>query len=212
MIDRDYYVLLGVSANASQAAIKKAYRLLAKQYHPDCTHGDKSAAEEIFKVINEAYDVLSDFRKRAEYDQAQRLKKNKNAERDTVADFQDRTRPEKNRVIKEPAKKDRIDLGVFIWLPKYALLFIRHYLDIHRILSGLVVIGYFLYRKAFMEYIPLMPGRMVLFPVLGFLLIWFRDNVAELESRYYAGKWIAMLAIVIGWILLLLPMLSSAFH
>ncbi|NOY78437.1 MAG: DnaJ domain-containing protein [Calditrichaeota bacterium] len=65
---KDYYKILGVSENATDAEIKKAYRNLAKQYHPDSHPGDK-AAEEKFKDIAEAYDVLSDKEKRAKYDQ-----------------------------------------------------------------------------------------------------------------------------------------------
>ena len=64
----DYYKILGVSKNASQEEIKKAYRKLALQYHPDKNKGNKSA-EEKFKKINEAYAVLSDKEKRQQYDQ-----------------------------------------------------------------------------------------------------------------------------------------------
>ncbi|MBE6596617.1 MAG: molecular chaperone DnaJ [Ruminococcaceae bacterium] len=65
---RDYYEVLGVSKDADDAAIKKAYRALAKKYHPDMNPGDKDA-EANFKEVNEAYDVLSDPDKRAKYDQ-----------------------------------------------------------------------------------------------------------------------------------------------
>jgi len=63
----DYYKLLGVSKDASQEDIKKAYRKLAMKYHPDHTKGDKNA-EETFKKISEAYAVLSDTDKRRQYD------------------------------------------------------------------------------------------------------------------------------------------------
>ena len=65
---RDYYEVLGVSRSADASAIKKAYRKLAKKYHPDTNQGDEQAAEK-FKEINEAYDVLGDEKKRKLYDQ-----------------------------------------------------------------------------------------------------------------------------------------------
>lgn len=67
---KDYYDLLGVSKNASEADIKKAYRKLAREHHPDMVKdSDKDAAEKKFKEINEAYQVLSDSQKRKQYDQ-----------------------------------------------------------------------------------------------------------------------------------------------
>jgi len=65
---RDYYEVLGVQRSAPEAEIKKAYRKLARKYHPDVNPGDKSA-EEKFKELNEAYEVLSDSEKRKRYDQ-----------------------------------------------------------------------------------------------------------------------------------------------
>lgn len=63
----DYYSILGISKNATQEEIKKAYRNLAFKYHPDRNPDDKQA-EEKFKKISEAYDTLGDEKKRAEYD------------------------------------------------------------------------------------------------------------------------------------------------
>lgn len=67
MSKRDYYEVIGVSKSASQEEIKKAYRKVAMQYHPDRNPGDK-AAEEKFKEAAEAYEILSDTDKRAQYD------------------------------------------------------------------------------------------------------------------------------------------------
>ncbi len=64
---KDYYKTLGVEKSATQAEIKKAYRTLAKKYHPDKNKGDR-AAEERFKDISEAYEVLSDETKRSQYE------------------------------------------------------------------------------------------------------------------------------------------------
>lgn len=66
---RDYYEILGVDRSAGEKEIKAAYRKLARQHHPDLhTESEKQAAEEKFKEINEAYEVLSDAEKRAKYD------------------------------------------------------------------------------------------------------------------------------------------------
>ena len=67
-MDADLYGILGVDENVSDQDLKKAYRKLAKKYHPDANPGDKSA-EERFKQISDAYDVLSDPEKRQKYDQ-----------------------------------------------------------------------------------------------------------------------------------------------
>ncbi len=64
---RDFYEILGVSKTASQDEIKKAYRKVAMQFHPDRNPGDK-AAEEKFKEAAEAYEILSDADKKAQYD------------------------------------------------------------------------------------------------------------------------------------------------
>ena len=70
MAKRDYYETLGVTRNASEEEIKKAYRKLAMKHHPDRNQGDSSkVAEEKFKEAKEAYEMLSDAQKRAAYDQ-----------------------------------------------------------------------------------------------------------------------------------------------
>src|SRR4051812_4151196 len=71
-VEKDYYKALGVPKDASASDIKKAYRKLARQFHPDANKGDV-ASEERFKEISEAYDVLSDDTKRREYDEARTL-------------------------------------------------------------------------------------------------------------------------------------------
>ena len=71
-IEKDYYAALGVPRDADAAAIKKAYRQLARDLHPDKNPGN-DAAENRFKDVSEAYDVLSDPKRRSEYDEARRL-------------------------------------------------------------------------------------------------------------------------------------------
>ena len=65
---RDLYEVLGISKTADEKTIKKAYRKLAKKYHPDTNPGDKEA-EAKFKEVTEAYEILSDSEKKAQYDQ-----------------------------------------------------------------------------------------------------------------------------------------------
>ncbi|MGD8592423.1 MAG: DnaJ domain-containing protein, partial [Gammaproteobacteria bacterium] len=68
MSKRDYYEVLGVAKNASEAEIKKAFKRLAMKFHPD-RNPDDTQAEENFKEAKEAYDILSDPQKRTAYDQ-----------------------------------------------------------------------------------------------------------------------------------------------
>jgi molecular chaperone DnaJ len=72
LYEKDFYKVLGVSPTASQSEIKSAYRLKAKDLHPDKNQGD-TAREEKFKAVSEAYDILSDSKKRAEYDEARSM-------------------------------------------------------------------------------------------------------------------------------------------
>lgn len=71
-LEKDYYAVLGVPKSATAEEIKRAYRKLARQYHPDTNQGDP-AKEKKFKEVSEAYDVLSDSKRRKEYDEARTL-------------------------------------------------------------------------------------------------------------------------------------------
>src|SRR5689334_3790036 len=71
-IEKDYYKVLGVPKDATEAEIKKAYRKLAREFHPDANKGNVKA-EERFKEISEANDILGDPKKRKEYDEARAL-------------------------------------------------------------------------------------------------------------------------------------------
>ena len=75
MSKRDYYDVLGVGRDADAAGLKSAYRKLAMQYHPDRNPGN-AEAEQSFKEINEAYDVLKDDQKRAAYGRTRRKWRN----------------------------------------------------------------------------------------------------------------------------------------
>jgi molecular chaperone DnaJ len=72
LYEKDFYKVLGASKSDDQAAIKRKYRALVKDLHPDTQHGD-AAKEEEFKAVSEAYEILSDPKKRAEYDEARSL-------------------------------------------------------------------------------------------------------------------------------------------
>ena len=72
LYEKDYYAILGVDKKADAATIKKSYRALARELHPDKTKGDKKL-EDRFKEVSEAYEILSDDKKRAEYDQAREM-------------------------------------------------------------------------------------------------------------------------------------------
>lgn len=71
-VEKDYYKVLGVPKDATEAEIKKAYRKLARENHPDANKND-AKAEERFKEISEANDILGDPKKRKEYDDARAL-------------------------------------------------------------------------------------------------------------------------------------------
>ena len=87
--EKDYYAVLGVSSEATQKDITKAYRKLARTHHPDTNKGD-IAAEERFKEISAAYDVVGDTDKRAKYDEVRRLER---------TELRDRAHPAEDRLL-----------------------------------------------------------------------------------------------------------------
>lgn len=112
---RNYYAILGVAKEASGDEIKRAFRRLARQYHPDLNPGDKEA-EERFKDLGEAYEVLSDATKRAQYDEYSKFWKQKgfqNARRAAAANRTWGDRPEP-RVAENLDYSEFIDFNSFV--------------------------------------------------------------------------------------------------
>jgi len=104
---RNYYSILGVARDATIDEIKKAYRKLARRYHPDLNPGNKEA-EETFKDISEAYEILSDLGNRAQYDQFSRYW-NKSGAQETTP----KTRTWSDRTAGGRVPLDSVDFGQF---------------------------------------------------------------------------------------------------
>ncbi|NEO82699.1 MAG: J domain-containing protein [Spirulina sp. SIO3F2] len=112
---RDYYQILEISDQAAPEEIKRSFRRLARRYHPDMNPGDK-VAEDKFKDINEAYEILSDEGRRSQYDRFKdafntmnRRKPKRNGNRAADRDFQDFDRFVEDLLNREPERGDRID-------------------------------------------------------------------------------------------------------
>lgn len=119
---RNYYQILGISKDASAEEIKRVYRRLARQFHPDVNPGNK-AAEEKFKDINEAYDILSDVEKRAQYDQFSQFWKQRG--------FQGKRSPapRKNYATNGRAKNGDVDFSEFSDFNKFVDLLLNRRRD-----------------------------------------------------------------------------------
>nr|XP_012603036.1 sterile alpha motif domain-containing protein 13 isoform X1 [Microcebus murinus] len=98
----NYYKVLGVPQNASSSDIKKAYHQLALQVHPDKNPENKEAAEEKFKQVAEAYEVLSDAKKRNDYDKSRRNHTKRENRQDGRCVFTDKTHPEEEWCFERP--------------------------------------------------------------------------------------------------------------
>lgn len=112
---RDYYKILEISDQAAPEEIKRAFRRLARRYHPDMNPGDK-VAEDKFKDINEAYEILSDEGRRSQYDRFKdafstmnRRKPKRNGKRAAERDVQDFDRFVEDLLSRDPDRDDRID-------------------------------------------------------------------------------------------------------
>ena len=108
-IDENLYDVIGVDENSDKQTIKRAYRKLAVKYHPDKVEGDKKYAKEVFQKIANAYEILSDDAKRAEYDRFMKEKDSINSLRqnDIFAGMRDYYRFEESRYIKNVKIKGR---------------------------------------------------------------------------------------------------------
>jgi len=98
MPNKDYYAILGVLPSIDQAALQAVYRALVKKYHPDVFKGIKSEAERITKELNEAYSVLGDEKKRAEYDKRRKEWEKESGDYDTQSRSDSKPESEVNEI------------------------------------------------------------------------------------------------------------------
>lgn len=98
MPNKDYYAILGVLPSIDQAALQAVYRALVKKYHPDVFKGIKSEAERITKELNEAYSVLGDEKKRAEYDKKRKEWEKESGDYDTQSRSDSKPESEVNEI------------------------------------------------------------------------------------------------------------------
>lgn len=194
MKNKDYYDILGVCENASLKEIKSAYRKLAREYHPDMVEeAEKKLAEERFKEISEAYQILSDFKRRYEYRAASR-KSQRNAYREDHSNVGFNKRGfyyEGFTTYTDMSREEPKSRGVHV----------------QRVLA-LIVAGVCGYMIASLIQRGMIFNVQMLLPLLfGFTSIWFSETLSDWQGYSFAGESSGCVFSFVGWILLIVELI-----